>query len=318
MEMHQVRYFLAVAQELNFSRAAEKCNVSQPSLSRAIQQLEGELGGPLFHREHHLTHLTDLGEMVRPHLETVYEEAAKAKRLSQDLSQLRRVPLKLGIMSTISPDEIVDLIGALRMRHDALELRLCDANAKDLRERLLAGELEAVIYALPGEEFDERTHVMPLFQEQMVIVIHRDHRLAGERCFPVKELDGECYIHRMNCEFAGYADRILQEKGVTCTPTYWSERDDWTLAMVAAGLGFAFMPENAARHPGIVALPVIEPEFWRKVNLVTVRGRPYSPGVGALVREAMRKKWFGSKAIAACLVEENPAIATKGSNRVAG
>ena len=100
MEMHQVRYFLAVAQELNFSRAAEKCNVSQPSLSRAIQQLEGELGGPLFHRERHLTHLTDLGEMVRPHLETVYEAAIKAKRLSQDLSQLKRVPLKLGIMST--------------------------------------------------------------------------------------------------------------------------------------------------------------------------------------------------------------------------
>src|SRR5262245_58089331 len=60
MEMHQVRYFLAVAQELNFSRAAQKCNVSQPSLSRAIQQLEGELGGPLFHRERHLTHLTEL------------------------------------------------------------------------------------------------------------------------------------------------------------------------------------------------------------------------------------------------------------------
>ena len=157
MEMHQVRYFLAVAQELNFSRAAEKCNVSQPSLSRAIQQLEGELGGPLFHRERHLTHLTELGEMVRPHLETVYEAAIKAKRLSQDLSQLKRVPLKLGIMCTISPDEIVDLIAALKMRHEGLELRLCDANAKELRERLLAGDLEAVIYALPGEELDERT-----------------------------------------------------------------------------------------------------------------------------------------------------------------
>ena len=83
MEMHQVRYFLAVAQELNFSRAAEKCNVSQPSLSRAIQQLEGELGGQLFHRERHLTHLTDLGQMVRPHLETVYNAAVKAKSLSQ-------------------------------------------------------------------------------------------------------------------------------------------------------------------------------------------------------------------------------------------
>ena len=203
-----------------------------------------------------------------------------------------------------------------RIRHDGLELRLCDANAKDLRDRLLAGDLEVVIYALPGEELDERTHVMPLFREQMVIAINRDHRLAGQRAFPVRELDGERYIHRMNCEFAGYADHILQEKGVTCTPTYWSERDDWTLAMVAAGLGFAFMPENAAKHPGVVALPVVEPEFWRNVNLVTVRGRPYSPGVGALVREAMRKKWFGSKAIAVRLAEEGVASRAK-STRVA-
>ncbi len=63
------------------------------------------------------------------------------------------------------------------------------------------------------------------------------------------------------------------------------------------GWDFAFMPENAVKHPGVVALPVVEPEFWRRVNLVTVRGRPYSPGVGALVREAMRKKWFGKKAV---------------------
>jgi LysR family transcriptional regulator, hydrogen peroxide-inducible genes activator len=304
MEMHQVRYFLAVAEELNFSRAAQKCNVTQPSLSRAIQQLEGEFGGPLFHRERHLTHLTDLGQMVRPHLELVYRAADKAKKLSQDLSQLKRVPLKLGIMSTISPDEIVDLIAALKTRHEGLELRLCDASAKDLRVRLLAGDLEVVIYALPGEEFDERTHVMPLFSEQMVIAVHEGHRLAKECAFPVKELDGECYIHRVNCEFAGYADHILKEKGVTCTPTYWSERDDWTMAMVAAGLGFAFMPANAAKHPGVIALPVVEPEFWRKVNLVTVRGRPYSPGVGALVREAMRKKWFGNKATAALSAED--------------
>ena len=317
MEMHQVRYFLAVTEELNFSRAAEKCNVSQPALSRAILQLEGELGGPLFHRERHLTHLTELGEMVRPHLETVYEASVKAKRLSQDITQLKRVPLKLGIMCTISPDEIVDLIAALKTRHDGLELRLCDANAEELRERLLAGDLEVAIYALPGEDRGDRTHVMPLFAEQMVIAIHRGHRLASARAFPVRELNGERYIHRMNCEFAGYADHILKEKGVTCTPTYWSERDDWTLAMVAAGLGFAFMPENAAHHPDVVALPVIEPEFWRKVNLVTIRGRPYSPGVGALLREAMRKKWFGNKAIAAQLAEQCSGPA-KGSNRLVG
>ena len=304
MEMHQVRYFLAVAEELNFSRAAEKCNVSQPSLSRAIQLLEGEFGGQLFRREHSRTHLSDLGKMIRPHLETVYNAAKKAKELSGDVTKMQKTPFKLGIMSTISPNEIVDLIAALEARYEGLELRLCDANAADLRKRLLAGDLEVVIYALPGEEADERTHVQPLFSEQMVIAVNRQHRLANEVGFPVKELNGEHYIHRMNCEFAGYADHILQEKGVTCTPTFWSERDEWTLAMVAAGLGFAFMPANSVNHPDVVGIPVVEPEFWRQVNLVTVRGRPYSPGVGALVREAMRKKWFGKRAIAVQSVQE--------------
>jgi LysR family hydrogen peroxide-inducible transcriptional activator len=293
MEMHQVRYFLAVAEEMNFTRASEKCNVTQPSLSRAIKLLEQRLGGLLFRREGKSTHLTDLGHMVRPHLQSVYDHSIMAKHLSQDL--MRKVPLKLGIMSTISPDGIVDLIANIRTGHPDVELKLCDSNANDLRERLLAGDLEVVIYALPGEEPDERIHSIPLFREQMVLAIHLGHRLAKRQAFPVREMHGENYIHRMNCEFAGYADQILQQQGVTCTPTYWSERDDWTLAMVAAGLGFAFMPANTVRHPGVLGLPVVEPEFWRQVNLVSVRGRRYSPGVGSLVREAMRKTWFGKR-----------------------
>jgi DNA-binding transcriptional LysR family regulator len=143
-----------------------------------------------------------------------------------------------------------------------------------------------------------------LFSEQMVIVVSQAHPLARVEGFPVKKLDGERYIHRQNCEFAGYADHILREQGVTCTASYWSERDDWTQAMVAAGLGFAFMPVNAVNHPGVLGIPVVEPEFWRQVNLVTVRGRPHSTGLGALVREAMRKKWFGRGAIGAKSAEE--------------
>ncbi len=231
--------------------------------------------------------------MVRPHLQSVYDHSKLAKRLSQEF--VRKWPLKLGIMNTISPNEIIDLIANIRTRHPEVELRLCDANAKELRARLLAGDLEVVIYALPGEEPDERIHSIPLFREQMVLAVHRDHRLAKTGSFPVQQMNGESYIHRMNCEFAGYADQILAEKGVTCKPVYWSERDDWTLAMVAAGLGFAFMPTNMVKHPGVIGLPVVEPEFWRQVSLVSVRGRRYSPGVGSLVREAMRKTWFGKQ-----------------------
>jgi DNA-binding transcriptional LysR family regulator len=80
MEMHQVRYFLAVATELNFTRAFETCHVSQPSLTRAIKLLEEELGGPLFHRERANTHLTELGLMTRPHLQAMYDESRATKR----------------------------------------------------------------------------------------------------------------------------------------------------------------------------------------------------------------------------------------------
>ena len=293
MEMHQVRYFLALAEELNFTRASEQCNVTQPSLSRAIKLLEEELGGPLFSRERESTHLTELGNLVCPHLQSLYDHSRLVKHLSQDF--VGKWPLKLGIMSTISPDEIVDLIANIRTRHPDVELRLCDANAKDLRARLSAGDLEVAIYALPGGESDERIHTIPLFREQMVLAVHRDHRLVKTGAFPVQEMNGDNYIHRIHCEFAGYADHILRQKGVTCKPVYWSERDDWTLAMVAAGLGFAFMPANSVKHPGVVGLPVVEPEFWRQVSLVSVRGRRYSPGVGSLVREAMRKTWFGKR-----------------------
>ena len=98
MEMHQVRYFLAAAEELNFSRAARRCDVSQPTLSRAIKSLEAELGGDLFRREGKNTHLSELGQMVRPHLEMVFNASANAKRVSQDLTEMKRVPLKVPLV----------------------------------------------------------------------------------------------------------------------------------------------------------------------------------------------------------------------------
>lgn len=298
MQISQVRYFLAVSRELNFTRAAEACNVTQPSLSRSIKLLEDEFGGELFHREGRNTHLTELGRIVETFLQGVFENSQQAKQIADQYVRLKKTPLKVGIMSTIAPDEIVELISSIRTQHPGVELHLCDADAQSLRGRLLAGDLEAAIYAIPSTTPDDEVHCLPLFREQMVMVIHPEHRLANQRLVRVTDMGGENYIHRNNCEFAGYADSILADQGVTVSPVYWSDRDDWTLSMVAAGLGFAFMPQHSAMHPSVVALPITEPEFWRKVNLVTVRGRRHSPAVGALVREAAQKKWFGDRTTA--------------------
>jgi LysR family transcriptional regulator, hydrogen peroxide-inducible genes activator len=90
-------------------------------------------------------------------------------------------------------------------------------------------------------------------------------------------------------------------------------RDDWILAMIAAGLGFGFMPEYSIPRGGVVARPLIEPEFWREVNLVTARGRPHSPAVGAFVREAMRTQWLGQPALAVRMASEQAEVDNAGT-----
>jgi DNA-binding transcriptional LysR family regulator len=309
MELHQVRYFLAVANELNFSRAAEKCGVSQPALSRAIILLEQEFGGPLFHRERRLTNLSPLGRMVKPYLEQIWRESDDALRIARQYAGKatpEKHTLKLGIMTTIAPSQFTDLIIAVPRAHAGVEMILCDANSFELEKMLRNGEIDVAIYAFPGKDAEKEMHLIPLFREQMVIVVHPHHRFANQPAVRVKDLNGESYIHRNHCEFAGYADGILQAHGVTVAPAYYSDNEDWTQAMIAAGLGFGFMPSHCVNNPDVIAVPVTEPEFWRVVNLVTLAERAHSPALGVLVREAMRKEWFGNKALA---LSESPAIA---------
>lgn len=299
MEMHQIRYFLAVAEELNFTRAAEKCHVAQPSLTRAIKLLEDELGGPLFHRERANTHLSELGKMVRPHLEQVFAQTQATKRLAQDFGKIKRVVLRVGVMCTIAPRHIIDLISNLQSKYQDVEIDVIDASARTLEARLLNGELEVALYANPANIHDERLHYVPLFREQFVVALPVGHPLTAQNGIRPADLNGIQYTNRVHCEFNGVAGPIWRNCGLDFKVACRSERDDWILAMVERGLGFTFLPESSLeQHPGVVARPLVEPEFWREVCLVTVRGRPHSPAVGALVHEAMRVPWFGKSAMA--------------------
>jgi DNA-binding transcriptional LysR family regulator len=293
MEMHQVRYFLALCEELNFTKAAERCNVAQPSLNRAIKLLEDEFGGELVHRERANTHLTELGRMMRPHLAKVYENAQLARSEAVRFKKARRVTLKLGVMCTIAPAPLLVLVENLCRRHPDLDLEVIDSTARDLEERLRRDELEVAVYCRPDHS-DDRLHYLKLFRERMMIVMAPIHPLARHDPLRLKDLHNERYLNRINCEFN---EGLAWEKcGVVWRAVYRSERDDWILAMCAAGMGFSFIPEFCINHPGVVSRPVIEPEFWREVNIVTVRGRPHSPAVGALVREAMRNSWIAEEA----------------------
>ena len=110
MEMHQIRYFLAVSETLNFTRAAKQCHVSQPALTRGIQKLEQELGEPLFRRERNLTHLTELGRAMRPYLDQTLANVSAAKAAANGLQNLNDASLNLGIMCTIGPNRLIELM----------------------------------------------------------------------------------------------------------------------------------------------------------------------------------------------------------------
>ena len=290
MEMQQVRYFVALAQTLNFTRAADLCNVSQPALTRAIQQLEHEFGGPLFHRERNNTHLSELGRMMLPYLETVHASTQAAKAAARSAKKIENVTMTLGAMCTIGPQLVADLIVKFQAEHPDVEVSVVDGEARAMIEKLEKGDLHLSIVGVP-EELPDTLHQLPVFSERFVIVIPRNHPWAEKNAIRVSELDGEPYVGRTNCEVFQMVTQDFARRGVTTKKVFSSPRDDWVQKMIKAGLGFGFFPEYCVTDPDLVVRPLIEPEYSRTIYLATVRGRPHSPAIGAFVREARRHTW---------------------------
>jgi LysR family transcriptional regulator, hydrogen peroxide-inducible genes activator len=283
MDLHHVRYFLAVCETLNFTKAADNCHVSQPALSRAIQQLEVEVGGLLFRRERSLTHLTDLGNLMKPHFEHIMGEVGDVKREARRFLTLEQASLNLGIMCTIAPTRFTGLLGSFAHAFPGVSIRMSEGIPAKLNTELESGEIDVALMA-SATGFPERCNFEVLYKERFVIAFPSGHRFARMSSIPIAAIDGENYLRRINCE---YRDR-LSELADACKADvhlgYASEREDWIQNMVAGGLGICFIPEFSAVLPGIQIRPVIDPEVWREVCLVTMAGRRHSPAVASFVK----------------------------------
>ena len=291
MEMHQVRYFLAVCDTLNFTRAAERCNVAQPSLTKAVKKLEEELGGELFRRERSQTHLTELGRLMQPHLETIYDASMAAEEQAKGFHTLDHASVSLGVMSTIGPTRMVDFMARLKEEMPNLELTVREAKGTDLVEALLEGELEVALIGLPN--LPDRLDARPLYTERYTVAFAKGHPFEGLNAVPVERLDGEDYLLRLHCEFMDHFAALGGEDDLRTNILYRSEREDWVQAMVLAQMGCAIMPEFLPTLPGIATRPVVEPEVSRTISLVTVAGRRFSPALQTLIRLAQRFPWPG-------------------------
>jgi DNA-binding transcriptional LysR family regulator len=288
MEMHQVRYFLAVARELNFTRAADECHVSQPSLTRAIQKLEEELGGPLFRRERSRTHLTDLGRLMLPHLERTFEAAEAAKSLAQGVSRSEVAPLALGVQSIVESDTLCAILRELAQGLKGFELKLSTGSAEALLEQALSGDLDLIIIEAP-DELPARVDHWPLFRHGYVMVTRPDHPLTRGQ---VASLDALRDEHWIDHDGAGCPRLRSAAAAIGFEPLVRHQASDLLQLsrLVGAGVGSAFIPPLGA-NPSLVAIPLVDAQVSVGVILGAVAGRRRGGAAEAFVRASRARSW---------------------------
>lgn len=290
MEMHQVRYFLALCEHGGFARAAEACDVSQPALTTAVKRLEQELGGPLFHREGKRLVLSRLGQMVRPHIEQLQDESEAATQIARNFRLLKTAPLAIGVMPSIGPARIARFFERFRRHNPNVELAVSAAPLTPLLKQLEKGDLDFALVSAP-QGVPDTFRAEAGYRERYMVVFPPGHRFERFNTIALADVSGENYVDRLSCEMREAVMALCGERKVELYAHYRSEREDWIEAMVAAGLGFAFMPEYSVRYEGVLARPLVDPQVERTLMLVDVRGRRRSPAAQAFAQALAAFRW---------------------------
>jgi DNA-binding transcriptional LysR family regulator len=283
MELHQVRYYVALSKALNFTRAAEACNVTQPALTRAIQRLEDELGGPLFHRERNLTQPTELGRLMQPLLEQTLAAAEAAKVQATRFRRSEVASLKLGLPPTISARVISASLKELTRRIPTLELELKMAGEAELAEALLRSEVDVALLD-QARELPDRLNTWPLFTESYRLAFAGNHRFAALDVISLAALDGETLLGRRGCAATARLRELCAADGVNLHPRHVSDSEEQIQYLAAAGLGIALVPQHLPVLAALLTRPPSVPSLERSIVLAVVSGRRYSPALDAFTR----------------------------------
>lgn len=296
MEMHQVRYFLAVAETLNFTRAADQCNVAQPSLTRAIQKLEEELGGLLFHRERQNTHLTELGRLMLPHLERTYEAARSARDLARSIRSGEMAPLRVGVGAWLCIDRLVFLLEDLRAAVNGVEITLRQGPEDEICAAALEGEHD-IIFVGEQPELPERMRAWRLYSDRGQVALPERHPLARKAEIELADLAGEELIEHVGIAAAARPGAEGSgEGGATASRLRFRHRihsASEMAAMVRYGFGLGLLPSLACAFDGVALRPLAGEGPGRGVIVAVVAGRPFNRATEACLRLARNHAWSG-------------------------
>jgi DNA-binding transcriptional LysR family regulator len=290
MEMHQVRYFLAVARVLNFTRAAEECHVAQPSLTRAIRQLEGELGGDLFRRERPQAQLTELGQRMLPLLKQCYDSAISARSLASAIKKGEVGSLRLAVSHAIDPSLVTPHVVELGKLFEGLDLKILRGNGAEVLEYLKRGDVELGLAAQIGDEW-ERLDRWPLFGEDFQLLVHKTHALAGRVSVSLDDLRQERLMVRAYCETTESLLDMLRAQDFDVTRFHEVSAEGDLLSLLEAGVGVALAPRSTL-NPATVARVAVEGlELQRTIYLYGVAGRQRTAVASAMMKMLRAYDW---------------------------
>lgn len=283
MELYQLAYFLEIARQKNFTRAAERLRIAQPALSQQMKNLESELGAPLFVRGRRETRLTPAGEALLPRAEGLLAQAEAARHAVAEVAELRGGRLVVATIPSVSACWLPRLLHRFRKLHPRVEMRLIEQSSEGVAELVETHQAELGFLQLPvgGDRCVQRT----VLTERFVVLLPKSHPLARSRKIRLKELSADSFVFYKGrardtalsaCREAGFEPRVACESGELET----------VRALVAAGLGIAIVPQlGTLDMPRTIrAVPLIEPGIQRQIGVIWNSRHALSPSAGAFVK----------------------------------
>lgn len=254
MTLTELRYVVTLAREKHFGRAAERCHVSQPTLSVAVKKLEEELGIPLFERSKSSIRVTETGQRIIEQAQRVLDQVGQIRDMAQDGKNQLNSPLKVGAIYTIGPYLFPHLLPQLRRAAPEMPLYIEENYTASLRQKLRHSELDAIIVALPFEEPEVVT--LPLYDEPFVVLLPAGHPLAKEDKLTPEQLareqllllgPGHCFRDQVLESCPPLVEAVTRQS-TTDKPALVTEGSSLETIrhMVASGLGITVLPLSAA------------------------------------------------------------------------
>jgi len=291
MELHQLEYFVAVAEEASFTRAAERVHVAQPGVSAQVRRMESELGQRLLDRSGRTVRLTGAGAAVLPFARAALDAVANARLAVDELAGLVRGQVTVGMVSGCALPVLAELLAGFHKQYPGVAIALTEDNSDRLVERLGDGRLDLALIGSAGTEGSPGISTAVLIDEELVAAVAPGHPLAGKETVTIKALRDEPLVSLPRgtgvraaldaaCAAAGFEPRIVFEASAL----------PMVVTMAAQGLGLAVVPESVAAMPRTdsapVIVPVTGPRIRSRLELAWPEASSANPAARMLIEQA--------------------------------